>query len=78
LETSGPYKMKIANKLSASEYFLTKYLKISLNHLNDILEVLRESNFPDQKQVELLQVLNYALYTYRTCLFCYRQPRPLV
>jgi hypothetical protein len=30
--------------------------------VQDILEVLRETNFPGQKQVELLQVLNYALY----------------
>jgi hypothetical protein len=30
--------------------------------VKDILEVLQENNFPNQKQVELLQILNYALF----------------
>jgi hypothetical protein len=30
--------------------------------VKDILEVLRESNFPNHKQVETLEVVNYALY----------------
>lgn len=30
--------------------------------MNDILEVLSQNNFSGQKQVELLQILNYALY----------------
>jgi hypothetical protein len=29
--------------------------------VNDILEVLGQNNFPNQKQVELLQIINYAL-----------------
>ena len=30
--------------------------------VNDILEVLGQNNFPNQKQIELLQIINYILY----------------
>ncbi len=30
--------------------------------MNDILEVLGQNNFSSQKQIELLQIINYALY----------------
>ena len=36
--------------------------KTSTIDVNDILEVLGQNNFSNQKQVELLQIINYALY----------------